>query len=198
MGWRTKAIIVCLLFFIMFVIVNITQAETLAIIKRSEWGASPPGVMKKQKPVRLTIHHTAALHNPKKDIKSKMLALQAFSRKESVLAGGFVKPAWPDVPYHYYIDCFGKVAEGRDVHYVGDTNTRYDPAGHIAVVLEGNFEQEKPTRAQIESLVQLLTSLMRQWSIPAENAKGHKEYAATACPGKNMDLEAILRQINLN
>ena len=40
--------------------------------------------------------------------------------------------------------------------YAGDTATSYDPHGHLLVVLEGDFNLEDPTAAQLDSLVRVL------------------------------------------
>ena len=154
---------------------------------RAEWGAKPPIMaMRDNVPDRLTVHHTATRQNRKHSLASKLTNLQAFSQKDSKLADGRLKKAWADVPYHYYVDVGGAVAEGREERFVGDTNTNYDPAGHIAIVVEGNFEVEQPTPAQIEALEELLTELARRYAIPAERISYHRAFAQTACPGKNM------------
>ena len=159
----------------------------LVIMTRAEWGAKPPIMaMRDNVPDRLTIHHTATRQNRKHTLASKLQNLQAFSQKDSRLADGRLKKAWADVPYHYYVDVDGAVAEGREVRFVGDTNTNYDPAGHITIVVEGNFEVEQPTPAQIATLEELLTELARRYSIPAERISYHRAFAQTACPGKNM------------
>ena len=85
-------------------------------------------------------------------LEKKMQNLQAFSQRDDKLASGKFKPAWFDVPYHYYIAVDGRIAEGRELKYVGDTNTEYDPTGHALVVVEGSFNTEEPTKAQIDSL----------------------------------------------
>src|SRR5688572_19180998 len=117
-----------------------TNAPTdLNILTRAKWGANPPvAEMKRHTPMRITIHHTATPQKPERTLKDKMQALQKFSQNPGPLGNGKAKPAWPDVPYHYYIAANGEVAEGRDVNFVGDTNTEYDPTGHVLVVLEGN------------------------------------------------------------
>lgn len=159
----------------------------LKILARAEWGANPPAAeMKRHTPVRITIHHTATPQKPERSLKDKLQALQKFSQNPGVLGNGKAKPAWPDVPYHYYIAADGEVAEGREVEFVGDTNTEYDPTGHALVVLEGNFELEQPTETQLASLRKMIAWLAARFHVPAEKIGGHKDFASTLCPGKNL------------
>lgn len=165
-------------------------AAAVDIISRQEWGAKPSVLpMEKQVPTRITIHHTAVPSKGGLSIVKKLRNLQAFSQATSKLADGRTKKPWADVPYHYYIAIDGKVAEGRPVGFVGDTNTKYNPAGHITIVVEGNFEREKPSAAELVSLKALILSLSRQYSIPASRIGVHSDFAQTACPGKNLEGE---------
>lgn len=165
-------------------------ADKPNILARKEWkGKDPIGEMKRHTPKHITIHHTAANQKINESIEQKMRSLQSFSQSQSKLETGRIKPAWPDVPYHFYISADGQIAEGRDLRFAGDTNTDYDPTGHILLVLEGNFEKEKPTSAQLQALHLLLTWLAEGWHIPASEIKGHLDYASTACPGKYLESE---------
>ena len=159
-----------------------------ALLSRQEWGARAPlPGMKRHEPSRVTVHHTATKQNPSAPLAQKMRALQNFSQNPGhVGKGGPLKPAWPDVPYHFYVGADGRIAEGRDVNHAGDTNTDYDPSGHILVVLEGDFEREEPSAEQLKALRELTAWAAAEWRIPAEEIKGHKDYAATLCPGKNL------------
>ena len=80
----------------------------------------------------------------------------------------------------------GKIAEGREIEYAGDTNTEYDPTGHALVVVEGSFNREQPTAKQVESLKKIVAWLARKYKVPAENIMGHDDYAKTGCPGENL------------
>ena len=163
------------------------KASRPKVISREDWGADKAvGVGKKHEITFITIHHTATAQKPEGLIGTKMRNLQAFSQRDDKLDSGKVKPAWFDIPYHYYIAADGQIAEGRDINYAGDTNTEYDPAGHALVVLEGSFNKEIPTTAQVESLKQMVAWLTRKFKVPAENIKGHSDYAKTACPGENL------------
>lgn len=157
------------------------------IVSRQAWGAKEPvGEMKRHTPAFLTIHHTASPQKRRASLEEKMRSLQAFSQSAGTLAGGRRKPPWPDVPYHFYVSVDGRIAEARDINFVGDTNTDYDPAGHILIVLEGNFEKEQPSAQQLRALTELSLWLAVTWKVPASKIKGHNDYAATACPGRNL------------
>jgi len=157
-----------------------------ALVTREQWRAKPPlPGMKPQVPRGIIIHHTAVRQNPSISLDSKMRNLQSFSQQPGHVSPKVLKPAWPDVPYHYYIDNAGQVAEGRDVRFAGDTNTKYDTVGYIQVVLEGDFEVERPADAQVELTRQLLVLLTLSWSVPMNRITVHKDHAATTCPGRN-------------
>jgi N-acetylmuramoyl-L-alanine amidase len=169
-------------------------AEAPELLTRDEWQAKPPSMkMTAQKPAAILIHHTGTAQKPKATLVAKMKGLQRFSQAREKLADGRTKPAWPDVPYHFYIAVDGKIAEGRDVNAVGDTNTGYDPGGFIQVVVEGNFDKEELTGAQTESLKSLLQWLLEKHGLKPESILSHKDKAQTACPGK--DLSAKLPDI---
>lgn len=168
---------------------SLPQPTQPPILSRSEWHAhAPVAEMKTQKIQYLTIHHTAVRQKPDRSLVDKLQSLQKFSQHPGTLGNGKPKPAWPDVPYHFYIDCHGQIAEGRELKYVGDTNTEYDPTGHALIVLEGNFEEEQPTEAQLAALRQTITWLAARYHVPGDRIAGHQDYAGTLCPGKNLEI----------
>jgi hypothetical protein len=162
----------------------------LRFVPRAEWGARAPVLpMREHLPDRITIHHTATKQDFSRDVGAKLRGLQAFSQRDDSLAGGQKKPAWADVPYHLYVAVDGSVGEGRDWHYAGDSNTPYDPAGHLLVVVEGNFQQDTLTSAQRLALDVLIPSLAARFGIPAERLASHRDYARTDCPGAHLYAE---------
>jgi N-acetyl-anhydromuramyl-L-alanine amidase AmpD len=161
--------------------------EEPAIVSREEWGAKGPvSEMKPHQIKRITIHHTATKQNSARSLEQKMQALQQFSQKEGKLGSGKIKPPWPDVPYHYYIDMHGRIAEGRQLEFTGDTNTEYDPTGHALVVLEGNFEESQPTDEQLASMRQVVEWLAARFRVAPSGVQAHNDFAQTLCPGKNL------------
>ncbi|MDX1543149.1 MAG: DUF1343 domain-containing protein [Christiangramia sp.] len=178
-------------FFILFLFSCSLLAQnadlTPNIISREDWGAKEPVLkMIGHTPRFITIHHTGMPQKPELSIEEKLRGLQNFSQKDSKLASGKLKKAWPDVPYHFYISTSGKIAEGRDINYRGDSNTDYDLDGHILIVVEGNFNKEKVLPEQWKSLKQLVKYISEKYNIPLSTISGHKDQAETTCPGDDL------------
>jgi N-acetylmuramoyl-L-alanine amidase len=155
------------------------------LVTRAMWQAKPAlaGLIP-QAPTSIVLHHTGVRRNPGVSLESKLRNLQSFSQRPVHRAAGRSDASWPDVPYHFYLDASGGIAEGRDVRFAGDTNTGYDTRGHIQVAIEGDFETEEPTPQQLEALRDLLAWLMLSWNLTAERISVHKEHAPTDCPGR--------------
>lgn len=156
-------------------------------LPRREWGAARPVMpMTEHRINRITIHHTATRHAPDRATDDKLRGLQRFSQTESALGDGRIKKPWADVPYHFYVAVDGIVAEARPWRFIGDSNTPYDPTGHLLIVLEGNFEEEEVTPAQQRSLERLVAVMARRFSVAPENVAAHKDFADTLCPGEHL------------
>jgi len=65
----------------------------------------------------------------------------------------------------------------------------------IGICLIGDFERERPTRAQLESLNRLLAFLCREAGISADCVYGHGEVThKTACPGRYLNMNSVRRE----
>ena len=171
------------------------------ILSREAWGALPPNtdLMQEQKPAEIIIHHTGERQQPKVSLEAKMRGLQNFSMKPGRV-GILWKPGWGDILYHFYIDYSGKIAEGRDLSFAGNSTTNFDNDGRIQITVEGDFEREEPSQEQLTSLTKLVTWLAVQYGIPSENIAGHSDFDQTDCPGKNLKpfLEDLRRAVQGN
>lgn len=160
-----------------------------AVVARDQWRAAPhnPALMKTQTISGIIIHHTDTAQAPQRPLEEKLRNLQSFSQRPGTLSGtGKAKPAWGDLPYHYYIDVRGRIGEGRRLEFAGDTNTGYKTQGYVQIVLEGKFEKEKPTVQQLSALDELVAWLVRSQKIKPSAITSHNDHAASDCPGKNL------------
>jgi hypothetical protein len=155
------------------------RAERPEIVSAKEWGSKPQAIdaSRKQVPKFITIHHAGVLWKAGDDPVKKLQGLQAYGQKEK---------GWPDVPYHFLIAPDGRIFEGRAVEYEPDTNTSYKTSGHIGVELWGNFEEQRPSKEQLVSLVRLTAWLAREYKVEEKNIGGHKDRAETDCPGRDL------------
>jgi hypothetical protein len=163
------------------------RGEAPPIVPRSAWGAKPPSteMMKKQTPREIVIHHTSVRRQPNVSLERKLRGLQSFSQKPGTV-NGRPKAAWGDMPYHFYIDSAGRIGEGRDVGYAGDSNTKYNTANRIQIVVEGHFDKEEPSTAQLAALDRLVAWLAQKYRVPAARITGHDDHASTDCPGTHL------------
>lgn len=122
-----------------------------------------------------SIHHDAIPHGKTADQALNQIKTEHVNR------------GWPGISYHYYIHSDGKIYQlnkHTEVTWVDGIN--WDCIG---IVLNGYFHPDvnnKPTQAQLTSLKELLDNLSTQHpEFPADQSGvfGHRERAATACPG---------------
>jgi len=65
----------------------------------------------------------------------------------------------------------------------------------IGICLIGNFNNSRPTAAQMAALNKLVKFMMKRYGIPASKVYGHKEVpshsTATDCPGRNFSMSSF-------
>lgn len=148
-------------------------------VTREEWNAhepdqtcNPPHI-----PERATIHHTAGPNQDSMSAADRIRGIQTFHIEGR---------RWCDIGYHLLVGQDGVLYEGRrdlgrPAAHVSGQNT-----GNIGIGMLGNFETvEAPQRMQ-DQVSEALAWLHLHYGIPLdrETIKGHREYAATACPGR--------------
>lgn len=150
------------------------------IVPMHQWGGTPANdsLARKHSITHITLHHQGEPYPKGKDPVQYLRNLQTWSRNAK---------EWIDIPYHYIIDLDGKIYEGRNIRYAGDTNTEYDPTGHVLIEVVGNFEEVEPNEAQLQAVVRIMTLLSAKYQVPVDSIRGHKDYStSTVCPGKNL------------
>lgn len=132
-----------------------------------------------QRITSITLHHEGSPKplRPEDDPVAGLRALQSWGERDR---------NWWDVPYHYLIDLDGHVYEGRDWHYMGETNTTYDPSGHLLISILGNYNLQEPTPAQLNAIADVMAWAVKKFDVPLDSIRGHYQYAETGCPGKNL------------
>lgn len=93
---------------------------------------------------------------------------------------------WSDIGYHYLVQRDGIIRLGRPDRRVGAHCRGYNRES-IGVAVIGNFEETPigmEVEQQINALRQLLGDLLHRY--PHSVVRGHKEYAATLCPGGHL------------
>ena len=127
----------------------------------------------------VTLHHTGSVQplRPEDDPVQKLRGLQSWGASDR---------NWWDVPYHFLIDLDGRVYEGRDWRYMGETNTTYDPRGHFLISVIGNYGLQEETPAQVEAIADLMAWAIARFDLPLDHIGGHYDYADTTCPGEHL------------
>lgn len=155
-------------------------ANDPVVVAVADWGGTPADANKARRHTitHITLHHQGEPFKAGTDPRQYLRNLQQWSRNSK---------GWLDIPYHYIIDLEGRVYEGRDLAYAGDTNTEYDPGGHALIEVVGNFEEVEPNRAQLDAVVNLMTMLAKKYDVPMNRIASHRDHANnTVCPGANL------------
>lgn len=159
------------------------QPEVLAgnVIPRSQWaqsGAFMP-LLNPMLPVRhITVHHDGMdpfYATDERGTKDRLERIRRAHRDRG----------WADIGYHFVVDRDGRVWQGRLLNWQG-AHVKDHNEGNIGIVALGNFDRQTPSAPQIASLNRHLSLLMKQYRVPLANVKTHQEWAATACPGANL------------
>ena len=127
----------------------------------------------------VTLHHTGSPQPllPHENPVDKLRGLQSW---------GAAERNWWDVPYHYLLDLDGRIYQGRDHRYMGETNTTYDPAGHFLISMIGNYERQEPSQKQLDAIADMMAWAIRTNGLSLDRIGGHYHYAQTGCPGQHL------------
>lgn len=111
------------------------------------------------------------------------------------------------IPYHYVIGNgnglgMGEIASDwrKDLHiwgtHVSENNIARNFFG-IGICLVGNFEEAPVPAPQLDTLIRLTRSLMREHDIPVANVSGHGHIdgESTKCPGRYFPMSEFLEAL---
>lgn len=157
-----------------------SKHDTIAIMPKSGWKGVEGRPYKKHMPVQITVHHEGG----------KVLAIgdDAKQRLKNIQTWGMGPDRkWADVPYHLLIAPDGSVMQGRDPLTVGETNTEYDPTGHLLICFLGNYSQQKLDQHLLKTLINLLADQCVKYGIKPDLISTHRDHSTqTTCPGEDI------------
>ena len=113
---------------------------------------------------------------------------------------------WDELGYHFVIDNGyggpnGLVEIGsrwykqkHGAHCKVAHHPEYNDYG-VGICLVGNFDNTRPTAAQVASCARLVRYVKDRYAIPTRHIYGHKQLKPTHCPGYNFPYSDIFRRI---
>lgn len=96
---------------------------------------------------------------------------------------------WAGIAYHFYIRKDGSVYAGRPIDKTGGHTTNWNWCS-LGICFEGNFEIEEMGEAQIKAGAELVDYIRGLY--PGIAIGKHKDFQATACPGRNFPYDEIV------
>lgn len=159
------------------------------LVTREQWGSQsdPIPASRKHTPKWITLHHAGVLWTNSQDPADFVRNMQAWGKKRPQLEKPPMNTYWPDLAYHFMVAPDGRIFEGRPVEFEPESNTKYSLAGNIGVEMMGDFNRQRPSPAQLESVVRLTAWLMQEHHIGIEAVRTHRDAAPgqTECPGRD-------------
>jgi len=138
----------------------------------------------------VVIHHSASKNG-------SLQGMDMYHRQKRKMENGLA--------YHFVIGNGLGMPDGKIE--VGNRWKRQIKGGHLAsdetnevaigICLVGNFEVDRPTAAQMQSLYALVSYLNRRCGIPKSGVRTHKQINTkpTACPGKQFPTQTLIGNI---
>ncbi|MBF0542795.1 MAG: N-acetylmuramoyl-L-alanine amidase [Candidatus Riflebacteria bacterium] len=154
--------------------------DKLPIFSRDSWNATQAVESKMIPQIKITaivVHHSAGTA-PEPDNETKVLkGIQSFHMDDK---------NWGDTAYHYLIAPSGRIYEGRNSGFQGDSGTKYDLKNKLMICMLGNYQEKDPTAQATKALSELLIAKMKEYELKPENIFGHRDLAVTECPGNKL------------
>lgn len=99
---------------------------------------------------------------------------------------------WLGIGYHFLIGNGNGMGDGeieatfrwkKQLQGAHAGNEEYNQHG-IGICLVGNFQERRPSAAQLAAVKRLVGVLKREYGIKSSHVVGHRDVKSTACPGK--------------
>ena len=111
---------------------------------------------------------------------------------------------WLGIGYHFVIGNGHGMPDGtvqstfrwkEQIHGAHSGSAVFNSRG-IGICVIGNFEDAPPSKAQLDSLKNLVKVISMRHRITPENFMGHAAVKTTACPGKHFPLNEVRQVIS--
>ena len=103
-----------------------------------------------------------------------------------------LKNGWSGIGYHFFVRLDGSVYEGRPIDKVG-AHTTGQNSSSVGICFEGNYEERTSMPyEQLQSGRELIKYLKNKY--PNAKISKHRDYMATACPGKNFPFDEVVAE----
>lgn len=158
-----------------------TPTPSMSVLPRSAWatGDPIPARMNRLTGVsRITVHHDGMA-------PAQLASSRDAAGRIDLIRRAHQSEGWGDIGYHFIIDPFGQVWQGRPLAYQG-AHVRDNNPGNLGILNLGNFEHQRPTNPQLATLELFLADRMRAYRVPLNAVRTHRELTPTLCPGRNM------------
>jgi hypothetical protein len=170
------------------VVAKVSAPLGTAVIARAAWGAARPHLERMEKTVgeytRITVHHSAD-PTPIELDGSMGKTCEAVREIQKAHMDG-KSTHYGDIGYHFIVDPYGRVIEGRDLKYQGAHAYGDNNVQNVGICLIGNFDKQQPTKAALDALQRQIEVLRQRYDIPKKRVYGHRELRSTDCPGDNL------------
>ena len=133
-----------------------TTSLSAGKVSMKETGNSAQRFRIRHNPFRIAVHSDSTLTDQAELSNSRDYLNAQF---DSVTQSG---NQW-DLPFHFYIDHYGDIYEGRDRKYSGESFSRFDPRGTVTIKLlpfQPDSENEPFPEKQKDALVSLISQLI--------------------------------------
>jgi hypothetical protein len=160
----------------------VDHQRQVTVLSRSQWTNSQPIIAQTNPMVRIesiTVHHDGM--SP----VSIRTQSDAADRIEMIRTSHVDHRGWADIGYHLVVDPQGRVWQARPINLQGAHVKDYNPR-NLGVLVLGNFEIQHPTPAAKQTLDRLLAHQSKTHRVPINRIRTHREWASTACPGRNL------------
>ncbi len=161
------------------------------IIRRAQWNARPPdhraqgeaGLFHPHTNPGGWLQYTTPLDQMLNTIVVHHSALAAHALAVADIQRLHIeKRGFADIAYHFVVAAGGQLYEGRVIGVRG-AHVRAANTGTVGLVLLGNFEEHRPTTAQIIALHHLVGDLAARYTAITHLAAHYEFNRETVCPG---------------